>query len=524
MMPSAAPDRVDLLISMVVIVLLVALAGGMGVYVVSDPGLRAAAPLVRAAEVIRSRWVEPVDGARLTEAGRRAMFDLLDRYSGYVDRTDFDRMREELSGAYGGIGVTIVPHDGGLLIMSVREDGPAGRVGLLTGDILVGTDSVPFARLTPAEASALLRGRPGTDVRVRVYRPVAGDTITVALTRQRIPLVHVPFAGLTDRNIIYIRVLDFDAGAADDIRAAVDSLLERAENRPAGLILDLRNNPGGLFSEGYRTANIFLKPGAFIVGTDARSRWNEEVHRAMYRDVTDGLPMAVLVNRGSASSAEIVAGAFQQAGRAVLVGDTTFGKGLVQGFISFPDGDGLRLTMSRYYFDNGVYLNRLDGSLADSGTGLVPDYYYAYPELDPFVQKLENSLLLQEFAYAHLEELAAEDDLDPAGPLLSAFGRFAAARGFAFTSATTAAARELLRRTEEEAAAPPAGKAAAEALRLAEQQDRALVFSYAGYIAQRLRQIAWERAHGAARTYREVILRSRGDIRLAEEILLARRS
>ncbi|HPC11183.1 MAG TPA: PDZ domain-containing protein, partial [candidate division Zixibacteria bacterium] len=211
MMPSAAPDRVDLLISMVVIVLLVALAGGMGVYVVSDPGLRAAAPLVRAAEVIRSRWVEPVDGARLTEAGRRAMFDLLDRYSGYVDRTDFDRMREELSGAYGGIGVTIVPHDGGLLIMSVREDGPAGRVGLLTGDILVGTDSVPFARLTPAEASALLRGRPGTDVRVRVYRPVAGDTITVALTRQRIPLVHVPFAGLTDRNIIYIRVLDFDA-------------------------------------------------------------------------------------------------------------------------------------------------------------------------------------------------------------------------------------------------------------------------------------------------------------------------
>lgn len=517
-------NRFDLLVSMLMIVLVIVVTGGMGIYVLSNPGYRAASRLIVAAHAIEDFSVDPPNPERLVETARDSMFSLLDRFSGYVGRQEFDQMREEMSGGYGGIGVTIIPHEDGLQIMSVREGGPAGKVGLLTGDILIGTDSVSFAGLAPGEASLFLRGEPGTSINVRVYRPVTGDTTTIALTRERVPLVHVPFAGYTANQIMYIRVLDFDMGTADDIRAAIDSLQNVSGVEPAGIILDLRGNPGGLFAEAYRTANIFLEAGQFIVGTDGRSRWNEETHRSTHRDLTNGLPMAIITNRGSASSSEIVAGALQQAGRAILVGDTTFGKGLVQGFVGFPDGDGMRLTVSRYYFDNGVYLNRFDSTLVDTGDGLAPDHYYSYPELDPFVRSLETSLLLQEFAYQHMEDILGESDLRRFGPILSAFSHYITTHDFLYATPTTEAAEEFVALARLEGASAEVQRLAGQLLLSALVEDRRLLFAHADYIALRLRQIAYEREHGTVRTYQDVLLPNRGDIRFAEELLLNRRS
>lgn len=517
-------NRIDLLVSMLMIVLVIVVTGGMGIYVLSDPGIRAASRLIVAAHAIEEYAVDPVNGERMIETARDSMFGLLDRYSGYVEREEFDQMREEMSGGYGGIGVTVVPHDDGLQIMSVRENGPAGKAGLLTGDIILGTDSVSFARIGPGEASRFLRGEPGTSINVRLYRRVTGDTATITLARERVPLVHVPFAGFTDNDVMYIRVLDFDMGTTDEIRDAIDSLRNVPGKEPGGVILDLRGNPGGLFAEAYRTANIFLEAGQFIVGTDGRSRWNEETHSSMHRDLTGGLPIAIIVNGGSASAAEIVAGALQQAGRAFLVGDTTFGKGLVQGFFGFPDGDGMRLTVSRYYFNNGVYLNRFDSTLVDTGDGLLPDHYYAYPELDPFVRSLENSLLLQEFAYRYMEDILSEADLRRYGPILSAFAHFITTSGFIYSTPTTEAAEELAGTARREEASAAIRTLADRLLQASQVEDRRLLFDHADYIALRLRQIAYEREFGTTRTYQEVILPNRGDIRFAEELLLNRRS
>ncbi len=519
----AALDRKDLLLSVLMIFILIIVGGGMGVYVLSDPGIKISMTLVRAAQVIDEEWMEPVDHVSLVESGRDGMFSLLDRYSGYVDGVDFGYMQEELSGSYGGIGVSIVPQPDGLLVMSVRENGPAAKVGLLSGDLLIAADSVLFRDLVRRQPSELLRGKPGTDVLVRVYRPVTEDTIEVTMTREAVPLQHIPYAGVTNKGVLYIRLLNFDSGASDELRTAVDSLLETAAD-PAGLILDLRSNPGGLFTEAYRAANLFLNKGAFIVGTDARSRWNEEEHYALYGDMTDGLPMAVLVDRGSASASEIVAGALQQSGRAFLVGDTTFGKGLVQGFVSLPDGDGLRLTISRYYFDNNVYLNAFDTVLHDEGDGLAPDYYYSFPIRSPLIASLEGSLLLQEFTYANIEAILAAESPDDWEKLLIQLRIFAENEGFSFSSKLTDAVKKFTALVEEEKASPPLTRMADSLLQLSKVYDRQQILANIDYISTRLKQIAWEREYGLTRTYKEVIVPKRGDISLAEKLLLQSQS
>lgn len=509
-------SRSDLLLSMILIVFLVVISGGMGVYVLSDPGIRHAVHMVRAAMEIEQNWVDIPPREAMNRAARSRLFSLLDPYSGYVDLSAFDRMREELTGQYGGIGVTVIRQEEGLQIMSVRENGPAGKSGLLPGDVILAADSLALRDVSTLEASGLLRGEPGTTVRVTVFRPVTRDTTRIDLRREYIPIVHVTYAGYTDEDVVYIRLLDFDAGATEQLRAALDSLVGSRDAPPRGIVLDLRDNPGGLFDEGYRVASLFLPQGTFIVGTDARSRWKEETHYALHGDMTGGLPMAVVVNEGSASAAEIVAGALQQSQRAVLVGDTTFGKGLVQGFVTFPGGDGLRLSISRYYFANDVYLTQIDSAGKITGQGLAPDYHLAGPERDPFVRSLENALLLQQFAYEHVDEILGMSDPDDRSRLLSRFREFLEKQEFAFKSPRTAEAQELARRLDAHGVSDGL---AARLVAKSRTIDRDRVFEYDDYIILRLRQIAYEHEYGTYRTYRDVIVPGRADIQFAIDLL-----
>jgi len=513
-------DRKFFLLSVVIIVLLVLFAGGMGVYVLSDPGLIQAHSLVRAFLTITGQHSYEVTESDLISSARRAIFNRLDRYSSYVESGQFDRIDEELSGHYSGIGVTVVRHNWGLLIMSVRENGPAARAGFLTGDIIIAADSVELAGMSADSAANLLRGNEDTPVLVRLFRPVTIDTVEVKVTRRRIPLLHIPYAGYTHDSMVYIRLLDFEAGALADLKAAIDSLVCESDSRPWGLILDLRGNPGGLFSEAHEIANLFLEEGTFIVGTDARSRWNRREFYATGSDLTDGLPLAVIVDRGSASSAEIVAGALRQSGRAILVGDTTFGKGLVQGFIRFPDGDGLRLTIARYYFDNDVYLNDFDSTLNDTGHGLVPDYYFSSYETHPFSRALENSLLLQQFAVKYQDEIitAAEE-----GKLednwIDRFSSYAHQNGFIYTSVVAELAELVLDLTRGEQCSSVTKTIAKRIFQTAVQDDQNQFHLYADYIKMRLKQIAFERKFGAYRTYRDAIVSERPVIQLASQAL-----
>ena len=487
--------------------LILILAGGMGVYVISDPFLNEALIMVRAASLVRNLYHEQIDWETALDAARQQMFDRLDRYSSYVKPDQFERMDEELSGTYGGIGVSVIDHEDGLLIMSVREGAPAAKVGLMTGDLLVAVDSVVISEVDFNRAASMLRGEEGTTVALKIYRSADRDTLEVRVTRAMIQFIHVAYAGIIDSSILYIRVLDFNAGTSSDIRAALDSLLSVGPYL-TGIVMDLRGNPGGLFREAYRTASLFLERGTFIVGTDGRSRWHDHEYRASGHDLTDGLPMAVLVDRGSASSTEIVAGALQQAGRAVLVGDTTFGKGLVQGYVEFPDGDGIRLTMSRYYLYGGLYLNEFDSALNEIGSGLPPDCYIASERRHPFPRALENSMLLQSFANRNRDDIIEafqQGDLDDGW--VDEFALFARKESFEYVSQTRRQVEQLAELVDEEGASSSLDRTVNRLYRSTERSDWDNFLKYSDYIKRRLAQLAYESKFGRKAAYEKVITR-----------------
>ena len=515
-------QRKPFLLAVLFMFLIVLTAGGAGVYVLSDSSLDDAFDLVRVANRINRLAHVDVDWARLQQAAMDKMFERLDRYSGYMEPRRWDRLREEQSGSYTGIGVSVTQHDDGLLIMSVREDGPASSGGLLNGDVIIRVDTVVLAGFDVYAATNVLRGPIDSEVDLGVYREVDQDTLEFTVTRKKIDFVHIPFAGYTPDSAIYIRLLDFDAGASASVEAALDSLLEKPGANPTGVILDLRDNPGGLFVEAYRTANLFLEDGQFIVGTDGRSRWQNEEHYSSGDDLTGGLPMVVLVDNGSASSSEIVAGSLRQLGRATLVGDTTFGKGLVQGFNRLHDGSALRLTISRYYLAGGLYLNEFDSALVDVGHGLVPDHLIRFTELNPFPRALERSLLLNQFANQFQDEIiAATDHLELGDEWVERFEQFAHDSGFQFVSRTTNQAELVAFDFSLEDLEPSARQMANRLLARSRADDADQFGRYTDFIKRRLTQIALERNAGGYVAYRKAIVPLRPDIRLAGEILRA---
>jgi carboxyl-terminal processing protease len=514
------PARRSLVLSSLFATLITFISFGLGIWVLADPGIRAGFVFYRVAHTIDQEYAGSVDWKSAIESSTSSIFGQLDRYSEYLEPRDFDDLGEEMSGGYQGIGVSVIESDSGLLIMSVREEGPAAQAGMLTGDVIIKIDTLSLAHLAVNKASDLLRGPEGTSVHLTIARPATGDTLSVEPTRRRIDFQHVSFAGYTPDSMIYIRLLDFDAGASEDLEEALDSLLNKPGYEAKGLILDLKGNPGGLFSEAYNTASLFLPPGKFIVGTSSRSRWNQEKHYSDAEDVTDGLPMAILVDRGSASAAEIVSGSLKQLGRAVLIGDTTFGKGLVQGYSRFPDGSGGKLTISRYYLDGNLYLNRFDSNMFDTGKGLIPNYQFAYPEDKPFLAALEGSLLPMQFAQLHQDDLlAGPPPLGPDTGWVEQFAVYCSIHKFSYKSPQTESAELLLATAKLERGSPETIRSAEELLRLAKASDYTAFFENQNYILMRLRQIAGERKYGEYRAYSEIVVPQRRDIRFAEEIL-----
>jgi C-terminal peptidase prc len=512
--------RRTILLSALFSTLIVILTGGMAVYVLADRNISEALILARAAFSIDRLYQERVDWERLQTAGIDGILSELDRYSTYHEPRQFDRIHEELSGSYIGIGVSVIGHQEGLMVMSVRENGPAAEVGMLSGDVIFRVDSTVLSGYDIDAATYLLRGPEGTTVRCRTYRAATDDTLEFVITRRNIAFVHIPYAGLTPDSVIYVRLLDFDAGASHDLALALDSLMSLEGAKPRGLILDLRDNPGGLYDEAYKTVNLFLESGQFIVGTKGRSRWDNEEHYSTGRDITGGLPMAVIVDQGSASSAEITAGALRYLNRAVLVGDTTFGKGLVQGFTSYLDGSALRLTIARYYLPGGVYLNEIDSTNQDIGHGLAPDYFFKFIERDAFPLTLEHSLVLSNFATQHQDEiLAATDQFGLDDSWVVRFAEYAAAQGFDYCSPITLAAEALKETGRQELAGASVEKSIASLLADAQADDLRQFTQYGQYIKMRLKQLAYERRFGSSEAYARVIVPDRPDIQFTARLL-----
>lgn len=513
-------ERREMILTMMLVICLILFSGGMAVFILTDSGLSSVLTLASVATEVEKQSAGNLDWDRMFLQAVHSMTNKLDRFSFYIEPRRFQQMDEEFTGSYGGIGVSVIQHDLGLLIMSVREHGPSYDAGLLNGDLIIKADSIVMAGLSANQCTELLRGKSGTSVKVTIYRTETNDSITADIIRQQIDLLHIPYAGITIDSFLYIRLLDFGSGTADDVEATLDSLMSSRPNEVKGVILDLRGNPGGLFTEAYKTANLFLEEGKLIVGTDGRSRWRDRKFFSSGVDKTSGLPMAIIVDRGSASAAEIVAGSLRQQNRAVLIGDTTFGKGLVQGFSGYEDGSGLRMTVSRYFLEGNVYLNKFDSSLNDIGHGLVPDYYLTSSERDHFARSLENSQLLREFASIHQSDIIFTGrEYSLANDWISKFISYANEQNFQYISPRTSSALFIVDQVQFGEFSSSAVAAANNILSISRTDDSKLYERHSDFILFRLRQLAFEREYGLARTYADVIIPQNKEIQLASEIL-----
>ncbi len=300
-------------------------------------------------ERVRSEYVEPVSDEQLVEAALNGMLTSLDPHSGYLNAKSFRDMQVQTKGEFGGLGIEVTMDNGWVKVISPIDDTPAAKAGLRPNDYITHLDGEPVQGMSLNDAVDRMRGPVNTDIRVTVRREGQAP-FDVSLTRAVIKIQTVK-AKLQD-NVGYVRVSQFVESTDSSLRKAIDQLKKDSNGNLQGLVLDLRNNPGGLLDQAVAVAGDFIDKGEIV---STRSRHPEDTQRfnAHGKDLTDGLPMVVLINDGSASASEIVAGALQDHRRAILLGTKSFGKGSVQTIIPLPGHGAIRLTTARYYTPSG---------------------------------------------------------------------------------------------------------------------------------------------------------------------------
>lgn len=300
---------------------------------------------------IKSNYVEPVADKELLENAIRGMVSGLDPHSSYLDTDEFKDLQVGTKGEFGGLGIEVGLEDGFVKVISPIDDTPAQRAGILSGDLIVRLDDTPVKGLSLNDAVKLMRGKPGTEIRLTIAREGEEKPLTIVIVRDVIKVTSVK-SRLIDNNFAYLRISQFQSHTTDDMLKAVKKLKKSAKGGLKGLVLDLRNNPGGVLNTAVSVSDAFLESG-LIVYTEGRDVESQLRFEADTDDVLDGAPIVVLVNEGSASASEIVAGALQDHNRAVIMGKQTFGKGSVQTIIPINKQSAVKLTTARYYTPSG---------------------------------------------------------------------------------------------------------------------------------------------------------------------------
>ncbi len=299
--------------------------------------------------LVKEIYVEPVDSKKLIYGSLRGMMNALDPYSAFFTPDEYKEFTTETHGEFGGLGIEITMENHKLIIVAPIEDTPAWRAGLKPGDIIIEIDGKPTDKMTLMQAVKLMRGKPGTKVTLTIWRKGVEKPFKVTITRAIIKIRSVKTKELENGKIGYIRLTQFQENSAEDFEKA----LKKFKNKE-GIIIDLRNNPGGLLSTAVRIADMLLKKGDLIVYTKGRTpRSNEKFFSRSRPIIPTELPVVVIVNKGSASASEILTGALRDNNRALAVGDKTFGKASVQTLIPLPDGSGLKITTAHYYTPSG---------------------------------------------------------------------------------------------------------------------------------------------------------------------------
>ncbi|WP_226017632.1 S41 family peptidase [Novosphingobium sp. FKTRR1] len=301
-------------------------------------------------ERIKSSYVDPVNDDKLIKGAIDGMLATLDPHSAYLDARDFENLRTQTDGSYGGLGLSVTLDDGAVKVIAPTKGSPADQAGVKAGDFITHLDGKLIYGGTLDEAVDQMRGPPGTPIRLTVYRPGRDEPLDFTITRQIIDLKPVEWK--VKDGVGVISVSSFSANVGADVNDAFNRIRTQTGGHLNGVVLDLRGNPGGLLDEAVALSDLFLDKGT-IVSQRGRYARDNEVYTAQPGDIARGLPVVVLVDEGSASASEIVAGALQDNHRAAILGQRSFGKGSVQTLLPLTRDTALKLTTARYYTPSG---------------------------------------------------------------------------------------------------------------------------------------------------------------------------
>jgi carboxyl-terminal processing protease len=326
---------------------------------------------VEVLQKVDQNYVDPVEPEKLLAGAMRGMLRDLDPYSQYLDARSYERLQGTTHGAFGGIGIVVGIRDNYPTVISPIEGTPAWEAGMRSGDVIVSIEGAGTAGLSVEEISDRLRGPEGTAVKLSIERAGEGEPLALTLTRRTIRTRSVPYAFMAEPGVGYVRLADFAADAGDELRAALAALRRQGAR---AYVLDLRLNPGGLLDQAVAVTGQFVPKGSLVVYTEGRARGADVRQTAADPRPDVSAPLVVLVDGGSASAAEIVAGALQDLDRALVIGHTSFGKGSVQSVYPLPAGGGaLKLTTALYHTPSGRSIHRRSASAAEEDAEDVED-------------------------------------------------------------------------------------------------------------------------------------------------------
>lgn len=351
--------------------------------------------------LIQQYYVEDVNTKKLVYGAIKGMLRELDPHTNFMPPEMFKDFETETSGEFGGLGIEISIQNSILTIISPIEDAPAWEAGIKAGDKVVGIDGTSTKGMSLVEASQMMRGKKGSKIVLRVVRDGEEKPRDITVVRGSVKIKSVKYTDLGD-GFAYVKITSFIENTAKDLQKAVENHMKNNKNQMAGLLIDMRRNPGGLLDQAIKVSDMFLKEGT-IVSTIGRNKNEKEIATATKKGQYTNFPIVILVNEYTASASEIVSGALQDNKRALIVGQRTFGKGSVQSVIKLGDGSGLKLTVARYYTPSGVSIQ---------AEGIHPDIEIEDVDTDAFSKAIVKSVTTREGDIAgHLKgdrEKAAE--------------------------------------------------------------------------------------------------------------------
>ena len=351
---------------------------------------------------IKSDYVENSDDKTLLENAIRGMLQGLDPHSTYLDKEAYKELQEGTSGEFGGLGIEVGYEDGFVKVISPIDDTPAHRAGIKAGDLIIRLDGKPAKGISLLEAVKIMRGKPGSKIELTILREGNEKPLNITIVRDVITIVNVK-AKIIESEFGYVRISSFQIHTAEDLRKSLKNLEGKNNKKLKGLVLDLRNNPGGLLNAAVDVSDLFINSG-LIVYTEGRVKDSKLKFNAKPDELFKNTPIVVLVNGGSASASEIVAGALQDHKRAIIMGERTFGKGSVQTILPMKDETALKLTTARYYTPSGRSIQ---------ASGIEPDMIVRNIEFNVVdYNSISNGLVKEADLSGHLDSESHEDNLE----------------------------------------------------------------------------------------------------------------